>query len=107
MVFAILWMRSDREGECAVKDNLKNLKDWKNNIAGKGRIALVLVLVLVLIIGFNCYYNVNEQEQEVVTMFGKVTDVKRVTRKPIIPREEETETNTRARSAKLRVLEKL
>ena len=59
-----------------MKETLKGLKNWKNNIAGKGRIALVLVLVLVLIIGFNCYYNVNEQEQAVVTMFGKVTDVK-------------------------------
>jgi 16S rRNA (cytosine1402-N4)-methyltransferase len=38
---------------------------------------------------------------------GKVADVKRVTRKPIAPSEEETETNPRARSAKLRVLEKL
>lgn len=48
----------------------------KGKFAGKGFIALVLVLVLVVLIGFNCYYNVNEQEQAVVTMFGKVTDVK-------------------------------
>ena len=42
-----------------------------------------------------------------VCVCGKVADVKRVTRKPIAPTEEETETNPRARSAKLRVLEKL
>ena len=42
-----------------------------------------------------------------VCVCGKVADVKRVTRKPVIPTEEETETNPRARSAKLRVLEKL
>ena len=42
-----------------------------------------------------------------VCVCGKVADVKRVTRKPVAPSEEETETNPRARSAKLRVLEKL
>lgn len=42
-----------------------------------------------------------------VCVCGKVTDVKRVTRKPIIPTDEEREGNPRARSAKLRVLEKL
>ena len=42
-----------------------------------------------------------------VCVCGKVADVKRVTKKPIVPSEEETETNPRARSAKLRVLEKL
>ena len=42
-----------------------------------------------------------------VCVCGKVADVKRVTRKPVIPSDEETESNPRARSAKLRVLEKL
>lgn len=42
-----------------------------------------------------------------VCVCGKVSDVKRVTRKPILPSEAETESNPRARSAKLRVLEKL
>jgi len=36
-----------------------------------------------------------------------VADVKKVTRKPIVPSEEELEINPRARSSKLRVLEKL
>ena len=42
-----------------------------------------------------------------VCVCGKVADVKRVTKKPIVPSIEETESNPRARSAKLRVLEKL
>ena len=42
-----------------------------------------------------------------VCMCGKVADVKRVYRKPITPNEQELENNPRARSAKLRVLEKL
>ena len=42
-----------------------------------------------------------------VCVCGKVADVKKVTRKPIEPSEEELKVNPRARSAKLRVLEKL
>ena len=42
-----------------------------------------------------------------VCVCGKVADVRRVTRKPIGPSEEELEVNPRSRSAKLRVLEKL
>lgn len=42
-----------------------------------------------------------------VCVCGKVTDVKKVSGKPILPSEEETKTNPRARSAKLRVIEKL
>ena len=42
-----------------------------------------------------------------VCVCGRVADVKRVTGKPIVPGAEETEQNPRARSAKLRVLEKL
>ena len=42
-----------------------------------------------------------------VCVCGKIADVKRVTKKPIVPSSEETESNPRARSAKLRVLEKL
>jgi 16S rRNA (cytosine1402-N4)-methyltransferase len=38
---------------------------------------------------------------------GKVPDARRVNRKPILPAEEEVERNPRARSAKLRILEKL
>ncbi len=42
-----------------------------------------------------------------VCVCGKVADVKKVTRKPVTPSEEELENNPRARSAKLRVIEKL
>ena len=42
-----------------------------------------------------------------VCVCGKVADVKKVTRKPVTPSEEELEINPRARSAKLRVIEKL
>ena len=42
-----------------------------------------------------------------VCVCGRVADVKRVTRKPVTASEEELDINPRARSAKLRVLEKL
>ncbi len=42
-----------------------------------------------------------------VCVCGKVTDVKKITGKPIVPCQEELERNPRARSAKLRVIEKL
>ena len=42
-----------------------------------------------------------------VCVCGKVADVKKVTRKPLVASEDELENNPRARSAKLRVLEKL
>ncbi|MCQ2545293.1 MAG: 16S rRNA (cytosine(1402)-N(4))-methyltransferase RsmH [Clostridia bacterium] len=41
-----------------------------------------------------------------VCVCGKVSDANKVTGKPIIPSEEELETNPRSRSAKLRVIEK-
>ncbi len=42
-----------------------------------------------------------------VCVCGKVADVRKVTRKPVTPSQEELEMNPRARSAKLRVIEKL
>ena len=42
-----------------------------------------------------------------VCVCGKKADVRKITRKPICPCEEETENNPRARSAKLRVCEKI
>ena len=40
-----------------------------------------------------------------VCVCGKVADIKKITRKPIQPSEEETEENPRSRSAKLRIAE--
>ena len=42
-----------------------------------------------------------------VCVCGKVADARRVTKKPILPSAEEREENPRARSAKLRILEKI
>ncbi len=42
-----------------------------------------------------------------VCVCGKVADVRRVTRKPVVPGPEELEKNPRSRSAKLRVIEKI
>jgi 16S rRNA (cytosine1402-N4)-methyltransferase len=42
-----------------------------------------------------------------ICVCGKTPDVKLVSRKPIIPTDQEVEENPRARSAKLRVAEKL
>lgn len=42
-----------------------------------------------------------------VCVCGKVADIKKISRKPILPSEEELENNPRARSAKLRVCEKI
>jgi len=42
-----------------------------------------------------------------VCVCGKVADVKRITKKPILPSEKEMEENPRSRSAKLRIAEKL
>ena len=42
-----------------------------------------------------------------VCICGKAADIKKISRKPILPTEEELEDNPRARSAKLRVCEKL
>lgn len=42
-----------------------------------------------------------------VCVCGKVADIKKISRKPILPTAEELETNPRSRSAKLRVCEKI
>ena len=42
-----------------------------------------------------------------VCVCGRIADIRKVTGKPIVPTSEETEKNPRARSAKLRVAEKI
>ena len=39
-------------------------------------ILLGVLVLAAIILGTGAYYNVNEQEQAVVTMFGKAVDVK-------------------------------
>ncbi len=48
-----------------------------------------------------------ETEEDPFTMNRSVNELKLITKKPIVPREEEIRRNARARSAKLRVAEKL
>jgi HflK protein len=38
-------------------------------------VKIVAAVLVILILGFNCYYTIGEQEQAVVTTFGKVTDI--------------------------------
>lgn len=42
----------------------------------KGSVLLIAAAVLIVLVGMNSYYKVDEQEQAVVTMFGKAVDVK-------------------------------
>ena len=42
----------------------------------KGLIAVAAAAVVIVLLAANAYYNVNEQEHAVVTMFGKVIDMK-------------------------------
>ena len=50
----------------------------------------------------------NIEGREVKDNFGRlIAPLKAVNRKPIIPSDEEIESNTRARSAKLRIAEKV
>ena len=48
----------------------------KNLTVKPATILIIVVVVLAVLVGRNGYYKVDEQEQAVVTMFGKVTDVK-------------------------------
>ena len=34
-------------------------------------VKLVAAIIIILILGFNCYYTIGEQEQAVITTFGK------------------------------------
>lgn len=46
-------------------------------------------------------------EDRIVKQFSRRSDLRRITRKPVVPSEEEIARNPRSRSAKLRVMEKL
>ena len=98
-----------------VNDELGHLRDAVERLpdllASGGRIAIITFHSLedrIVKTGFERRLDPCICPKELpVCVCGRVTDVKRVTRKPITPSKEELELNPRARSAKLRVLEKL
>ena len=48
----------------------------KGKLPSIGKVVLVAAIIAVVLLVSNSYYDVNEQEQAVVTMFGKAVDVK-------------------------------
>lgn len=56
----------------------------KKKFSGK-HIAVIIVVIVALILLFDAFYNVNEQEQAVVTMFGQVQQVNGAGLYPKIP----------------------
>ena len=97
-----------------VNDELGQLKravtDFIDVLAPGGRLAIITFHSLedrIVKEAFNKRANPCTCPPELpVCVCGKVADVKKITKKPVIPGDEETETNPRSRSAKLRVLEK-
>ena len=104
-VFQALRIEVNREME-ALKDMLTQTKDV---LAEEGRLVVISYhsledrLVKNYMKTGDCEKTQPEQD-----FFGKsVVPFKAISRKPILPTEEELETNTRSRSAKLRICEKL
>ena len=97
-----------------VNDELGQLKravtDFIDVLAPGGRLAIITFHSLedrIVKEAFNKRANPCTCPPELpVCVCGKVADVKKITKKPVTPGDEETETNPRSRSAKLRVLEK-
>ena len=98
-----------------VNDELGHLRTAAERLpdllAGGGRIAIITFHSLedrIVKTEFDRRLNPCTCPKELpVCVCGRKADVRKVTRKPVTPSEAETEANPRARSAKLRVLEKL
>lgn len=102
-------IRIEVNGELAhLKKAMKNLPDYLNS---GGRMAIITFHSLedrIVKTAINDRLNPCICPPEFpVCLCGKKTDIKKVSNKPIIPSEEEISINPRARSAKLRVIEKL
>lgn len=95
-----------------VNDELNALREMLvqavNALENEGRIAVITFHSLEDRIVKNFFKNGNFEEEQKADMYGnlKKSELKVITRKPIIPSLEETRKNPRSRSSKLRVAEK-
>ena len=95
-----------------VNEELESLKELLNQVASLlkpgGRTAVITFHSLEDRIVKNYFKNGSTEESEKDKIFGGVSDsvYKIITKKPIVPGEEELKMNPRSRSAKLRVAEK-
>ncbi|MBK5253466.1 MAG: 16S rRNA (cytosine(1402)-N(4))-methyltransferase RsmH [Peptostreptococcaceae bacterium] len=89
----------------------ESIDDYLDVLKSKGRLSIITFHSLedrIVKEKFNDRLNPCTCPKEFpICVCGKVADVKKVTKKPIIPTEDELEVNPRSRSAKLRVIEKL
>ena len=88
----------------------KAVRDFMDVLAPKGRLAIITFHSLedrIVKEAFNERANPCTCPPEFpVCVCGKVADIKKITRKPLVADEDELESNPRSRSAKLRVIEK-
>lgn len=52
------------------------IHNFRENKVKPGVVLVIVLVIIAIIVASGSYYNVNEQEQAVVTMFGKAVDVK-------------------------------
>jgi 16S rRNA (cytosine1402-N4)-methyltransferase len=96
-----------------VNDELNVLKEMLlqtvNVLEEEGRIAIITFHSLEDRIVKNFFKNGNFKEEQSSDVFGNTTEseLKIITKKPILPSEEELKRNPRSRSAKLRIAEKI
>ena len=55
---------------------MATIHSFKENKVKPGVVLIIVLVIVAAIVASGSYYNVNEQEQAVVTMFGKAIDVK-------------------------------
>ncbi len=102
-------IRIEVNGELKILD--KAIRDFADCLKPKGRLAIITFHSLEDRIVKNAYRSLAEgcicPKDFPVCVCGHKPQVKIITRKPILPSEEEIKTNPRAKSAKLRAAEKL